>query len=74
MLGFWQGIFLVMMRMTGFVMKLAPIGVFALIAKVVAISGFEGAGPLLLFAGCVVAGLAIFGFVALPILLAPWRA
>ena len=78
-LGFWQGIFLVMMRMTEFVMQLAPIGVFALIAKVVAISGFEGAGPLLLFAGCVVAGLAIYGFVALPILLAtvarvnPWR-
>jgi Na+/H+-dicarboxylate symporter len=78
-LGFWQGIFFVMMRMTDFVMQLAPIGVFALIAKVVAISGFEGAGPLLLFAGCVVAGLAIYGFVALPILLAtvarvnPWR-
>ena len=77
--GFWQGIFLVMMRMTGFVMQLAPIGVFALIAKVVAVSGFEGAGPLLLFAGCVVAGLALYGFVALPILLAtvarvnPWR-
>jgi proton glutamate symport protein len=77
--GFWQGIFLIMMRMTGFVMQIAPIGVFALIAKVVAISGFEGAGPLLLFAGCVVAGLAIYGFVALPILLAtvarvnPWR-
>ena len=49
-LGFWQGIFQVMMRMTGFVMRLAPIGVFALIAKVVAISGFGGAGPLLLFA------------------------
>ena len=46
--GFWQGIFLVMMRMTGFVMQIAPIGVFGLIAKVVAISGFEGAGPLLL--------------------------
>jgi len=78
-LGFWQGIFQIMMRMTGWVMQLAPIGVFALIAKVVAISGFEGAGPLLLFAGCVVAGLALYGFVALPILLAtvarvnPWR-
>jgi proton glutamate symport protein len=77
--GFWQGIFLVMMRMTGFVMQLAPIGVFALIAKVVAISGFEGAGPLLLFGGCVLAGLALYGFVALPVLLAtvarvnPWR-
>jgi proton glutamate symport protein len=79
MFSFWQGLFLIMMRMTGFVMWIAPIGVFALIAKVVAISGFEGAGPLLLFAGCVVAGLALYGFVALPILLAmvarvnPWR-
>jgi len=78
-LNFWKGLFQVMMRMTGFVMQLAPIGVFALIAKVVAVSGFESAGPLLLFGGCVVAGLAIFGFVALPILLAtvarvnPWR-
>jgi proton glutamate symport protein len=76
---FWQGIFQIMMRMTGFVMKLAPIGVFALIAKVVAVSGLKGAGPLLLFAGCVLAGLLIFAFVALPILLAsvarvnPWR-
>jgi proton glutamate symport protein len=78
-LGFWQGIFQIMMRMTGWVMQLAPIGVFALIAKVVAISGFEGAGPLLLFAACVVAGLALYGFVALPVLMAvvarvnPWR-
>ncbi|MEO8017267.1 MAG: dicarboxylate/amino acid:cation symporter [Pseudomonadota bacterium] len=77
--GFWQGIFFIMMRMTGFVMQIAPVGVFALIAKVVVISGFEGAGPLLLFGGCVLAGLALFGFVALPILLAtvarvnPWR-
>jgi proton glutamate symport protein len=77
--GFWSGVFLVMMRMTGFVMMLAPIGVFALIAKVVAISGFEGARPLALFALCVVGGLAIFGFLALPILLTvvarvnPWR-
>jgi proton glutamate symport protein len=76
---FWNGVFLVMMRMTGFVMMLAPIGVFALIAKVVAISGFEGARPLALFGLSVVGGLAIFGFVALPILLTlvarvnPWR-
>jgi proton glutamate symport protein len=76
---FWSGVFLVMMRMTGFVMMLAPIGVFALIAKVVAISGFEGARPLALFGLSVVGGLAIFGFLALPILLTvvarvnPWR-
>jgi proton glutamate symport protein len=78
-MSFWQGIFQVMMRVTGWVMTLAPIGVFALIAKVVAMSGFSGAGPLLLFAACVIAGLAIYGFVALPILLAvvarvnPWK-
>jgi proton glutamate symport protein len=78
-MGFWQGIFQIMMRITGWVMTLAPIGVFALIAKVVAISGFGGAKPLLLFAGCVLVGLLIYGFVALPILLAlvarvnPWR-
>ena len=43
--GFWQGIFLVMMRMTGFVMMLAPVGVFALIAKVVALAGFDALVP-----------------------------
>ena len=78
-LGFWQGIFLIMMRMTGFVMMLAPIGVFALIAKVVAISGFEAGWPLVLFALCVVGGLVLYGFIALPVLLMlvarvnPWR-
>jgi Na+/H+-dicarboxylate symporter len=78
-MSFWQGIFQIMMRVTGWVMTLAPIGVFALIAKVVAISGFSGAGPLLLFAACVIGGLLIYGFVALPILLAlvarvnPWK-
>jgi Na+/H+-dicarboxylate symporter len=78
-LSFWQGIFLIMMRMTGFVMMLAPLGVFALIAKVVAISGFDAGWPLVLFALCVVGGLVLYGFVALPVLLMlvarvnPWR-
>ena len=78
-MNFWQGIFQIMMRITAWIMTLAPIGVFALIAKVVAVSGFEGAGPLLLFALCVVAGLLLYGFVALPVLLMlvarvnPWR-
>jgi proton glutamate symport protein len=78
-MSFWQGIFEVMMRITGWIMTLAPYGVFALIAKVVAISGFEGARPLALFAICVLAGLLLYGFVALPLLLAltarvnPWR-
>ena len=66
---FWQGIFRVMMRMTGFVMKLAPLGVFGLTARVVARTGFASAGPLLLFGGCVVASLAIYAFLALPLLI-----
>jgi Na+/H+-dicarboxylate symporter len=66
---FWQGIFRVMMRMTDFVMHLAPIGVFGLTARVVARTGFASAGPLLLFGGCVVAGLAIYALLALPLLI-----
>src|SRR5690349_19815010 len=77
--GFWHGMFLIMMRMTGFVMFLAPIGVFALIAKVVTMSGFDAGHSLILFVACVVGGLVLYGFVALPVLLAlvarvkPWR-
>lgn len=77
--GFWQGIFQIMMRMTSFVMMLAPYGVFALITVVVATAGFAAVWPLALFALCVVAGLAVFAFVALPLLLMlvarvkPWR-
>lgn len=36
---FWQGIYEVMMLITDWVMKFAPIGVFALVAKVVATTG-----------------------------------
>jgi proton glutamate symport protein len=79
LLGVWQGLFMVMMRITGFVMMLAPIGVFALIAKVITTAGFKGAGPLAWHVFCVVSGLIIYGFIALPALLAvagrvnPWR-
>ena len=66
---FWQGIFRVMMRMTGFVMRLAPLGVFGLTAKVVARAGLSSAGPILLFGACVVASLAIYAFLALPLLI-----
>lgn len=78
LLEFWQGIFRVMMRMTEFVMRLAPIGVFALTARVVAKAGFEAAGPMLVFGACVIAGLAIYAFIALPLLIrlvarvSPW--
>lgn len=67
-IGFWQGVFQVMMRMTEFVMKLAPIGVFGLAARTVAKTGFDAAGPLLLFSATVLAGLAVYAFALLPLL------
>lgn len=69
LLDFWQGVFQVMMRMTIFVMSLAPLGIFGLTARVVAKSGVHAAGPILAFGACVVAGLALYAAVALPLLL-----
>ncbi len=65
---FWQGVFRVMMRMTEFVMYLAPIGVFALTARVVAKAGISAAGPILVFGACVVTGLVVYVALALPAL------
>jgi proton glutamate symport protein len=62
-------VFRVMMRMTIFVMSLAPIGIFGLTARVVAKSGIHAAGPILTFGACVVAGILIYAAVALPALL-----
>jgi proton glutamate symport protein len=66
---FWQAMFAVMMRMTDWVMRFAPIGVFALVAKVVASTGFAAFAPLLSFFLTVLAALAIHFFVTLPLLL-----
>jgi proton glutamate symport protein len=68
-LEFWQGVFRVMMRMTLFVMSLAPVGIFGLTARVVAKSGIHAAGPILTFGACVVAGIVIYAVVAIPVLL-----
>jgi proton glutamate symport protein len=68
-LDFWQGLFRVMMRMTIWIMTLAPFGIFGLTARVVAKSGIHAAGPILAFGACVVAGIVIYAFVALPVLL-----
>ena len=66
---FWNGVFHVMMQMTNWIMLFAPIGVFGLVAKVVAETGFDGARPLAIFAAAVVAALAIHAFITLPLLL-----
>jgi proton glutamate symport protein len=69
MLDFWQGLFRVMMRITGFVMSLAPVGVFGLTARVVAKSGVHAAGPIFAFGACVVAGIAVYAVIVVPLLM-----
>jgi Na+/H+-dicarboxylate symporter len=66
---FWQGVFEVMMKITDLIMKFAPLGVFALVAKVVASTGFDAFAPLAQFFLSVVAALAIHFFITLPLLL-----
>ena len=66
---FWNGVFHVMMSMTEFIMKFAPIGVFALVAEVMATAGFKAAEPLAIFALCVIGALALHAFGTLPLML-----
>ena len=66
---FWDGLFHVMMRMTEWIMKFAPIGVFGLVAAVIANAGYKATGPLAVFALSVLAALSIHAFVTLPLLL-----
>ena len=76
---FWEGTFGVMMRMTGFIMKLAPLGVLGLTLKVTAEAGLDAARPLLMFGLTVVISLGLYAFGALPLLVGvlgrvnPWR-
>lgn len=67
--GFWQGTFEVMMRITDLVMKFAPIGVFALVAKVISTTGLAAFIPLAWFFLSVVLALAIHMFITLPLIL-----
>lgn len=66
---FWQGVFEVMMAMTMFVMRLAPLGVFGLVAKTIMSTGFAAFGPLLVFFFTVVAALLLHTFVSLALML-----
>jgi Na+/H+-dicarboxylate symporter len=66
---FWNGIFHVMMKMTEFIMKFAPIGVFGLVGAVIAEAGLKATGPLALFAIAVLLALAMHAFGTLLLLL-----
>ena len=66
---FWEGVFEVMMAITDWIMKFAPIGVFALVAKVVASTGYSAFEPLAWFVLAVLSALAFHFFVTMPVLL-----
>ncbi|MFK7794357.1 MAG: dicarboxylate/amino acid:cation symporter [Gammaproteobacteria bacterium] len=69
MRNFFEGMFEVMMKMTDLIMRFAPIGVFALVAKIVATSGIDVFIPLAKFFFVVLAALALHMFVVMPLLL-----
>lgn len=76
---FWQGCYEIMIRLTNLIMKFAPIGVFGLVAEVIAQTGFDAVRPLAVFFVCVLLGLATHALVTLPLILrfiarvSPWR-
>lgn len=66
---FFQGMSEIMMRITDLIMRFAPLGVFALVAKTVTDTGLEAFGPLALFFLTVLLALATHLLVTLPLLL-----
>ncbi|MCL7744319.1 dicarboxylate/amino acid:cation symporter [Guyparkeria hydrothermalis] len=66
---FWAGVQDVMIQITHWVMRVAPIGVFALVAGVIAESGLSVLLPMLDFFMAVVIGLAIHAVVVLPLVI-----
>ncbi|MFW5739266.1 MAG: dicarboxylate/amino acid:cation symporter [Myxococcota bacterium] len=70
LIGFFDAVFQVMMKITGYVIRLAPFGVFALMAKVVGESGFAAFLPLAKYMLTVFLALLVHAVITLPALLA----
>jgi Na+/H+-dicarboxylate symporter len=69
-LDFCQSLFTAVMQLVAWILWLAPLGVFALMALSVARIGFAALrGPLFYYVLTVLAGLAIHGFIVLPLVL-----
>lgn len=66
---FFQSAFEVMMRLTHFIIRLAPIGIFALVAKVVGTTGPSVFVDLGLYALTVLVGLIVHAAIILPLVL-----
>ncbi|MDX2504893.1 MAG: dicarboxylate/amino acid:cation symporter [Gammaproteobacteria bacterium] len=73
MKSFWEGVFETMMGITDFIMKFAPIGVFGLVAHVIAGLDSQNVAELFsslaLFMLSVLLALAIHAFIVMPIIL-----
>ncbi len=65
---FWGAVHDIMVAITMLVMRFAPIGVFALVAKTVLVAGFASLANVAWFAATVMAGLAAHIFLTLPLL------
>lgn len=68
---FFDGIFEVMMKVTLFIIRFTPLGIFGIVAREVAHNADQLAniaGSLAIYSLCVVAGLLIHAFVTLPII------
>jgi len=66
---FWQGVFETMMAMTHWVMRFTPLGVFGLVAKTLATTGFAAVVPMLMFFATVALALVIHMLVVLGLVL-----
>jgi Na+/H+-dicarboxylate symporter len=69
MFTFWHGVNETMLLITGWVMKFAPLGVFGLIARTIASTGFAAFLPMLMFFLTVALALCTHMFVALSLYL-----
>ena len=69
MTNFWTGVHDVMIMITMWIMRFAPLGVLALVGKVFINSGWEAFQPLLMFVVTVLLALAVHFAVVLPLLL-----
>lgn len=66
---FWQGLYEVMIRIAKLVMAFAPLGVFGLVAPVIAKTGWSAFKPLAWFCVAVLCALSLHLLVTLPLLL-----
>jgi Na+/H+-dicarboxylate symporter len=66
---FWQGIYEIMVRIAKVVMMIAPLGVFGLVAPIIAKTGWSAIRPLAWFCVAVICALSLHALVTLPLVL-----